>query len=91
MRIHGVSQTERKAVVSLSSEELVDICNALHNVEDERRNERFLLMYVNFQNARDLSIYGHLDIFSLEYALNCKKQADKRKRQKQIKQEFIEE
>lgn len=76
MTIHSVSKVERKAVVCLSAEELVEICNALCNVDDEQRSKRFLLMYANFQNARDLSLYGHLDMFSLEYALNCKKQAD---------------
>ena len=76
MIINSVSKVERKAVVCLSAEELNCICNALHEVDDEDRNERFLLLYACMQNARDLSIYGHLDNFSLEYALNCRKQAD---------------
>ena len=77
MIIHSVSNVERKAVVCLSSEELVEICNALHCVEEGHCDERFFLLYACMQNARDLSIYGHLDNFSLEYALNCRKQADK--------------
>lgn len=77
MIIHSVSNVERKAVVCLSSEELTEICNALHeNISDEHQSKRFLLLYAAMQNARDLSIYGHLDNFSLEYALNCRKRAD---------------
>lgn len=76
MIINSVSRVERKAVVCLSAEELGCICNALHEVDDEDRNEIFLLLYACMQNARDLSIYGYLDDFSLEYALNCRKQAD---------------
>ena len=84
MIIHSVSNVERKAVVCLSAEELVEICNALHeNISDEHQSERFFLLYAAMQNARDLSIYGHLDNFSLEYALNCRKQADKAKEEKQ--------
>ena len=78
MIIHSVSNVERKAVVCLSSEELTEICNALcHSLADDGdQSERFFLLYAVMQNARDLSIYGHLDNFSLEYALNCRKQAD---------------
>lgn len=78
MIIHSVSNVERKAVVCLSSEELTEICNALcHSLTgDDGQSERFFLLYAGMQNARDLSIYGHLDNFSLEYALNCRKQAD---------------
>lgn len=83
MTIHSVSKVERKAVVCLSAEELNCICNALNGVDDEDRNERFFLLYAVMQNARDLSIYGHLDNFSLEYALNCRKQADKIKEVKE--------
>lgn len=77
MIIHSVSNVERKAVVCLSAEELVEICNALHeNISDEHQSKRFFLLYAAMQNARDLSIYGNLDIFSLEYALNCRKKAN---------------
>ena len=79
MIINSVSMVERKAVVCLSSEELTEICNALcySLADDGDQSERFFLLYAVLQNARDLSIYGHLDNFSLEYALNCRKQADK--------------
>lgn len=85
MTIHSVSNIERKAVVCLSSEELTEICNALcHSLaDDDDQSERFFLLYAVMQNARDLSIYGHLDNFSLEYALNCRKQADKIKEVKE--------
>lgn len=85
MIIHSVSQTERKTVVCLSSEELTEICNALCRslADDGCQSERFFLLYAALQNARDLSIYGHLDNFSLEYALNCRKQADKIKEVKE--------
>lgn len=76
MVIHSVSKVESNAVVCLSSSELNQICNALCNAEDERRNKEFFLLYAGLQNARDLSTYGHLDNFSLEYALNCRKKAD---------------
>lgn len=77
MIIHSVSKVEKEAVICLSSGELVQICNALHGVDDKHRNKQFFLLYAGLQNARDLSTYGHLDNFSLEYALNCRKQADK--------------
>ena len=76
MTILSVSQEKKSAVVHLSSEELGQICNALHAVPDERRNKTFYIMYANMQNARDLSVYGHLDEFSLEYALKTKLKAD---------------
>lgn len=77
MIIHSVSNVERKAVVCLSGDELTEICNALcHSLADDDQSERFLLLYACMQNARDLSIYGHLDNFSLEYALNCRKRAN---------------
>lgn len=77
MILNSVSKVERKAVVCLSAEELNCICNVLNGADDEDRNERFFLLYAAMQNARDLSIYGHLDNFSLEYALNCRKQGNK--------------
>lgn len=79
MTILSVSKQENRAEINLSSEELTEICNALHNVDDEHRTKRFYLLYAGLQNARDISIYGHLDDFSLEYALKCRKCADQTK------------
>lgn len=66
MNIFSISKTKREVTLSLSSDELVKICNVLYNAAEEQRNNVYHNLYADMMIARDLSQYGHIDNFCLD-------------------------
>ena len=79
MIIVSVSQAERKATITLDAGELVELCNAMFHAKGERDNQRFYHIYGNLMMARDLSQYGHLDVFSFDSNAQCREKANERR------------
>lgn len=73
MNILNVSKNERKAVVSLSSDELVKLANVLYNAPDRDKTNLYYKLYSEIMLARDLSQYGHIDGFCFEKIAECRK------------------
>ena len=66
MDIKKLSKEERMAIVELSADDLVMICNALYGQYEEKKdNENFSRLYSDMMIARDLCQYGHIDNFCL--------------------------
>lgn len=66
MNIFSISKTKREVTLSLSSDELVKICNALYKTPEELRNNLHHKLYADMMIARELSQYGHIDDFCLD-------------------------
>lgn len=66
MNILSLSKREKKVEVSLTSDELVKICNILYHAPESDRNDLFYQLNSEMMLARDLSQYGHMDNFCLE-------------------------
>ena len=73
MNILNVSKNERKAVVSLSSDELVKLANVLYNAPDRDKTNLYYKLYSEIMLARDLSQYGHIDGFCFEKIAECRR------------------
>lgn len=73
MNILNVSKNERKAVVSLTADELVKLANVLYNAPDGDKNNLYYKLYSEIMLARDLSQYGHIDGFCFEKIAECRK------------------
>lgn len=77
MNIQNISKTDKKVVVELNSDDLINICNALYAVFDkEKGRSRFLQLYSDLMMARDLCQYGHLDDFSLQSIVKCRNSSE---------------
>lgn len=73
MNILSVSKEKNEAIIKLDSNELVELCNVLHQaqkIEDKRKI--FYLIWGNMMMARDLSQYGHIDNFCFEKIAQCR-------------------
>ena len=70
MNIRSISKEDKKAVVALSADELVKICNALYNdnADDVAKNQ----LYSEMMIARDICQYGHIDDFCLDRIVECR-------------------
>lgn len=66
MRILSISKEKSEVVMSLSSDELVKICNVFYNTPEKLRDNLYHKLYADMMIARDLSQYGHIDGFCLE-------------------------
>lgn len=69
MNILNVSKNDRNAVLLLSSEELVLICNILYKAPENHKGNLFYKLYSDMMIVRDMSQYGNLDAFCLEKVL----------------------
>lgn len=77
MNIQNISKTDKKVVVELNSDDLVNICNSLYATYDrDKKNPRFLQLYSDLMMARDLCQYGHLDDFSLQSIVKCRNSSE---------------
>ena len=74
MNLLSVSKAEKKAVLEIASDELVALCNVLYH-ETKRDDARAIVyqIYDDLIFAKDLSQYGHIDSFSLERIIECRK------------------
>ena len=66
MNIQNISKTNKEAVVRLSSDELVTICNAMYKAGGEEKDKLFHKLNSELMLTRDMCIYGHVDDFCLE-------------------------
>ena len=71
MNILNISKKDREVTVTLSSDELVKICNVFYNAETNR-NDLFYQLYSDMMVARNLSQYGHIDSFCLRKIVECR-------------------
>ena len=72
MTIVSVSSEKREATITLKTEEMVELCNAMFHAKEKHDRERFYHIYGDLMMARDLSQYGHLDEFSLNCVVECR-------------------
>ena len=74
MNILEISKPKREVTVTLSSDELVKLCNIMHESQ-KPKNSMCERLYSDLILARDLSQYGLVDNFSLsrivEHRNNC--------------------
>lgn len=75
MTILSVSKENNEAVIKLSSDELIELCNVMHKAKDTNRHAIFYKMYGNMVMARDLSQHGSIDAFSFERIAECRNMA----------------
>ena len=74
MNILSVSKERNEAVIILDSKELVALCNVLYNAtKDDTAREIYYKVYGDLIIARDLSQYGHIDTFTLNSIVKCRK------------------
>ena len=79
MKIMCVSASEKNAVICLTTEDMIEICNALHNaqkIKDIKRSN-FYRLYGNLMLVRDLAQHGNLDSFALNSIKECRNTAEK--------------
>ena len=66
MKMHNISHEKEEVTITLSSSELVKICNALFlKAKNSDTTENCNELYSNMITLRDLCQYGHIDDFSL--------------------------
>lgn len=61
MNIRSISKEKQEAVVILTADDLVSICNALYH-EDNKRNRQ---LYSDMMIAENICRYGHIDNFAI--------------------------
>lgn len=71
MTINSLSRNNRIVDVSLSSSELVEICNYIYKVKESEQIDSRL--YRQMMIARELSQYGHIDELGFESISECYK------------------
>ena len=86
MNIQKISKKKREAIVSLSADELVKICNALYNVEDSHKNKLYYKLYSDLMIARDMCQYGHIDNFCFEQITKAREKAKEKAEEKKDRQ-----
>ena len=73
MNITNISKESREVKVSLTADELILLCNMMHEQRKEKDNdEKLLQLYSEMIIARDLCQYGSLDNFSLQSIVKCR-------------------
>ena len=73
MNIQNISKENQKAIVELTADDLVIICNALYAQSGKKKNnDYFMQLYSNMMMARDLCQYGHVDNFCLHNIVKCR-------------------
>ena len=73
MNILSVSKEKNEAVIQLSSDELVSLCNVLYQATKIDNAKAIIYqLYGNLMIARDLSQYGHIDAFCYEKIGECR-------------------
>lgn len=73
MNITSISKEDREVKVSLTADELILLCNMIHEQQKEKDNdEKLLQLYSEMMIARDLCQYGNLDNFSLQSIVKCR-------------------
>ena len=73
MNIQTISKENQKAIVELTADDLVIICNALYAQSDKKKNnDYFMQLYSDMMMARDLCQYGHVDNFCLHNIVKCR-------------------
>ena len=73
MNIQSISKEKSEAIVTLTSSELVTLCNVLYEkTVGEDASKTALKLYADLMIARDLSQYGHIDAFCLECIIKCR-------------------
>lgn len=73
MNILKIKKNDKEVIISLSSSELVEICNVLYNTKDDDKNELYYKLNSEMMIARDMCQYGHIDDFSLERIVESRK------------------
>lgn len=66
MTIHNIDHVAHKAVIELSSDELVLLTNALYEMEKIDGRDSLRTLHADLIIARDITQYGGLDSCSLE-------------------------
>lgn len=73
MNIQTISKEKMKAMVELTADDLVIICNALYaQLDENKHNDNFMQLYSDMMMARDLCQYGHIDNFCLRNIVRCR-------------------
>lgn len=73
MNITNISKESREVKISLTADELILLCNMMHEQRKEKdNNEKLLQLYSEMMIARDLCQYGSLDNFSLQSIVRCR-------------------
>ena len=72
MNILNISKADKEVVVTLSSDELVELSNVLYNAPEGDKNKSYYKLYGEIMLARDLSQYGHIDKFCFEQIAECR-------------------
>ena len=73
MNINSISKENSESVITLTSSELVTLCNVLYEkTVGESASKTALKLYADLMIARDLSQYGHIDAFCLERIIKCR-------------------
>lgn len=71
MHIQSISTQTKGAVVELSADELVRLCNVLY-VQDRYKDNLHYKLYGDMMIARDLCQYGHIDGFCFDRIAECR-------------------
>ena len=73
MTLLNLSKQDRIATVSLTADELIILCGALH--EYTRHNEKPIIykLYAGLMMIRDLTEYGHIDNVCFDMVADCYK------------------
>lgn len=61
MKILSISKEKSEVVMSLSSNDLVKICNVFYNTPEEQRDNLYHKLYADMIIARNLTQYVHID------------------------------
>lgn len=73
MNITSISKKDREVKISLTADELILLCNMMHEQRKEKHNdEKLLQLYSEMIIARDLCQYGSLDNFALQNIVKCR-------------------
>lgn len=72
MNIKKISKEDNEVIVSLSTDELVKICNVLYNAKEDDKNELYYKLYSEMMIARDMCQYGHIDNFCISRIVKCR-------------------
>lgn len=72
MNIQSISKIDKEVVVSLSSDELVKLCNILYHASGEDKKGSYDQLHSEMIIARDLCQYGHIDNYCLSRIVKCR-------------------
>lgn len=73
MDIQTILKENGKAVVELTADDLVIICNVFSaQLVENRHQDAFMQLYGDMVMARDLCQFGHVDNSCLQYIVKCR-------------------